>query len=108
MLRATLLGAAKGTAEEKRRLEEALDGVGKSLVIVEVIFAIYAATSLGMFWLLKPPVKTKTVRKRTEDSTGKVTIEETEMSEEIPPPVENLFGWIKDLPGLGGGRNKTK
>jgi hypothetical protein len=108
LLRSVLLRAAMGTGEERARLEEAIGGVGRSQVVVELVYAIFAATALGIVWLAEPP-EVRITRTTVVTHPDGTTVETSETSiEEIPPPVDKLFGWIKDLwPGKGqdqGGR----
>jgi len=101
LLTTVLENAANGTEEERERLREALEGTGQNLAVVELIgFAILAASLVSMAWIVNPPRK-RTRKVTTEtgpDGTTKHTVEEEE--EDIPPPVDKLFGWIKDLPGI--------
>lgn len=102
LLRTALLHAAGGTPEQQHRLREAIAGVGQSQIVVELLYAIFAATTFGLAWLAVPP-REETVKTRTEkraDGTEVTTTETT--SKDIPPPVEKLFGWIK---GLAGGKD---
>ncbi len=99
LLRSTLLRAATGSEKEKENLEEALAGVNKSQVVVEVLFAIYAATLLGMAWIAKPPREIEKSEKREIHPDGSETVTTSTSMKEIPPPVEKLYGWIGKLAG---------
>jgi hypothetical protein len=106
LLRLILLKAASGNEKSKRGLAEALDGVGKSQVVIEVIYAIFAATTLGLAWLVIPPQEeeTTTTRETRRDGTQ---IETTKTSrKDTPPPIEKLFGWIGGLSGRSPGKDK--
>lgn len=97
LIRTALLQAARGTPAQQRQLAEAIAGVGQSQVVVELLYAILAATCFGLAWLAIPPQE-KTTRTSTETRTdgSKVTMTE-ETTKDIPPPVEQLYGWIKNL-----------
>jgi hypothetical protein len=102
LLRTALLHADRCTPEQQQRLRDAIAGVGQSQVVVELLFAIFAATTLGLTWLAVPPQE-ETVKTSTEkraDGTEVATTERT--TKDIPPPVEKLFGWIKGLVGSKG------
>jgi hypothetical protein len=104
LLRTVLLHAAEGTEEERKRLNEALDGIGQSQMVAEVVFAIYAATLITVTWLYMPPQEIVETRKITTAADGSKT--ETIKTEirDIPPPVGKLFSWIKGLAGGGIGQ----
>jgi hypothetical protein len=101
LLRGVLLHAARGSELDQQRLTEALDGVGQNQVIVEVVYAICAATVLGIVWILKPPreehVKTK---RETRPDGSQVETVETKVKE-APLPIDKLYAWIKNLKGAG-------
>ncbi len=108
LLRTVLVHEASNNEDAHDRLIEALDGVGKNQVIVEVIYAIFAATSLGLVWLIRPPTEkiSKTKRKMRPDGSFIETAELT--VKEIPLPIDKLFGWIGTLRSVGGGKEQRK
>jgi len=99
LLRWALIGAARGSEENKQRLTMALDGVEESQGVGGAVRdAVFAATLFGIVWLAHPPTKVHTT---TTIKTGPdFTVEKVETdSEPTPPPVDELFGWIKSLEG---------
>ena len=100
LMQTVLQRAANGTPAERARLEEALSGINKNQVVVELLFAIYAASLVTMVWLANPPTKTTTTTTVDHKLDGTKTETTTVTQEQIPPPVKELYGWIKGVFGV--------
>jgi hypothetical protein len=97
LLREVLLQKAGGSEEDKNRLGQALNDVGKSQGVDDVRDAIFAATLLGMLWLAHPPTEQHTTTSRETHKDG-TEVETTEVVvNEIPPPIDKLFEFFKGL-----------
>jgi hypothetical protein len=99
LIQSVLRRAANGTPAERARLEEALRGINKNQVAVELLFAIYAASMVTIVWLANPPTKTTTTTTVEHRPDGTSTATTTTTREEVPPPVKELYGWIKGVFG---------
>jgi hypothetical protein len=106
LLRDVLGRAAHGTDAERKRLTEALDGINQTQIAVELAFAIYAASVVTVVWLAMPPKKVTTTRTEEQRPDGSTVVTTKSEVEEMPPPVKELYGWIKDL--FGGAPAKTE